>query len=507
MEIKKMECPSCGATVELDVKKKTGKCKYCNSPYVFDDGTIRVEHSFADEDSKRIIDNANVALYKYKDYKKSLPLFTQLFDKYQDNTDFLLGVILSLTEDFEKKDYSINESNKVFYYWNLFEKIGKENDIEKYKKDIKKIKDIVDTKIKKKKEIIKFTLISCVSAIILIVIFFCLLYFAKPSKKDVVVKMSTFESEVNKLIKKPFLHCTYDKYKIDGKKLNITYSCDNILQDIKEYVFSYDYIDDEPPYVDPIKEIVVDERDTLNHRDIWVMDTVDGRIDEIEVDETGADFNKVGTTSVIVAAKDKSGNEMKTKVNIRVRKIKITNMTLNISGTSYNVGGTAKASVVLEPNKLFDKAVTYSSSDSNVATIDTTGNVKFKKSGNVQFCAKSNYDSSKEVCKSVNVYAQCKSTYVFNLDASSSHTLYANDNYCPGTYAIYAPSVLNYDDFYYIELYYNSNGGYYEMYDKSLTIWKEAPYLSDEGYKISLGANSKIVVPAGIKTFKLVKVK
>ena len=45
------------------------------------------------------------------------------------------------------------------------------------------------------------------------------------------------------------------------------------------------------------------------------------------------------------------------------------------------------------------------------------------------------------------------------------------------------------------------------MYDKSLTIWKEAPYLSDEGYKISLGANSKIVVPAGIKTFKLVKVK
>lgn len=503
MEIKKMDCPSCGASIELDLKKKSGKCKYCNAPYIFDDGTIRVEHSFSNEDSKRIIDNANVALYKYKDYKKSLPLFIQLFEKYQDNTDYLLGVILSLTEHFEKKDYEKNEANKVFYYWDMFEKVGKEEDIEKYKKDIKKINDIIEAKNKKKKENIKLVLIIIVSSAILSLIVFCILYFTKPSKKDVVVKMSTFETEVNNLVNKPFLKCTYESYHIDGKKLNVTYLCGNIMQYTKEYVFSYEFIDDEPPYVENINNIVVDERDTLNHRSIFVKDAVDGRIDDIEVDETGADFTKVGTTSVMVTAKDKSGNVMKTKVDIKVQKIKITKMTLNVSGTSHNVAGTAKASVVFEPAKLFNKTVTYSSSDNSIATIDAAGNIKFKKSGNVLFCAKSNYNTALESCKSINVYAQCKSTYVFNLDASKSNTLYANDDYCPGTYALYAPSVLNYDEIYHVDI--SLEGGYFA--DKTITVWKNASYLNDEGYKASLGSESSIVVPAGIKSFKLVKVR
>ena len=43
------------------------------------------------------------------------------------------------------------------------------------------------------------------------------------------------------------------------------------------------------------------------------------------------------------------------------------------------------------------------------------------------------------------------------------------------------------------------------LFDKSISIWKKTPQLSEEGYKASLGEKSKLEVPAGIKQIRLVK--
>ncbi len=136
MEIKRLGCPTCGAKLDVDTSQKVGICKYCNSAYTFDDGTIRIEHSFTNQDDQRLEANANVTLYKYKNYDKSLYMYLELYNKYQDNQDYLLGIILSLTEEFSLEEYAYSKWDLVIHYWELFLKIGNKDTIERYQSKI-----------------------------------------------------------------------------------------------------------------------------------------------------------------------------------------------------------------------------------------------------------------------------------------------------------------------------------------------------------------------------------
>ncbi len=500
MELKKINCPSCGGTIEIDASKKTGVCKYCNSQYALDDGVIRIEYSFADEETKRKIANANVALYKFKQYKKSLPLFISLYEKFQDNQDFLIGVIYSLTNDFTKQDYSIKEANTVIYYWDLYKKIGDEKVIKDHESEINRIKKLIDTKVTNNKKKKKRTILITAIIALVIILIVALLLFTRPFKKNINIKLSRFEKEVNSYIHKPLLSCSYVGRTINNHKLELTYSCKNVLQKSKNYVFIYDFTDDEAPYVES-NTCEFEEGDTPNYDCIKVVDYVDGKITKVDIDDKDVDFETAGVKKVKVKAKDEMGNELSTDVDIKVVKVKITKMEVKVSGNSYRVGGTAKATTTIEPAKLKDKTVTYSSTDSNIASVDNNGTVTFKKIGITEICATSNYNQNEKACKEINVYVKCQGTYIFNLNASSESTLEANEDYCPGTYKIYAPNVLNKDEDYMIWIYYN---GF--MDSKMINIWKNWPSLSDEGYKASLGASSSIKVPSGIKQVKLVKV-
>ena len=504
MEIKKLDCPSCGATLEVDSNKKSGICKYCKSPYILDDGVIRIEYSFADEEGKRQIANANVTLYKYKNYKKSLYLFMDLFYKYQDNQDFLLGIILSLTHDFTKEKYTLSDIKKIVYYWDLFKRIGKKENIEKYQKDIDKILEQEKTINEENSKRRKIILISVSSVIIVLIIILSLFYFAEPSKKNVTIKLSDLDKKEEKLINTPFLDCEYVDSTVFESKINIKYSCSNFIKNGKNYTFSYDFIDDEKPTIES-NNCTVEEKDKPNYKDcLKVSDRVDGEIVDYEVDDQNSNFNEIGNTTIIVKAKDKAGNETSKEINVEVTKINITKIELNISGDVHRVSEKSQSTVVLEPNKLIDKSVKYTSSDPNVATINDKGYIEYKKIGTTNICAISNYDDSFKSCKEVQVYVQCKNTYTIDLDTSKENNIVANYDYCPGTYRIYAPSVLNSDEYYSIKIYYNTSSSTM-LFDKSISIWKKTPQLSEEGYKASLGEKSKLEVPAGIKQIRLVK--
>lgn len=51
MRLVKLECPNCGASLNVDKDKKEFYCKYCRTTSLLDDGVIRVEHTIVDENS------------------------------------------------------------------------------------------------------------------------------------------------------------------------------------------------------------------------------------------------------------------------------------------------------------------------------------------------------------------------------------------------------------------------------------------------------------------------
>ena len=61
--------------------------------------------------------------------------------------------------------------------------------------------------------------------------------------------------------------------------------------------------------------------------------------------------------------------------------ISAVSVTLTINSTSLEVGGIAKATVTINPANQTDGAVTYTSSNAQVATIDQNGNITAKNTG------------------------------------------------------------------------------------------------------------------------------
>ncbi len=68
-------------------------------------------------------------------------------------------------------------------------------------------------------------------------------------------------------------------------------------------------------------------------------------------------------------------------VTVSTSGISAVSVTLTINSTSLEVGGIAKATVTVNPANQTDGTVTYTSSNTQVATIDQNGNITAKKTG------------------------------------------------------------------------------------------------------------------------------
>lgn len=68
-------------------------------------------------------------------------------------------------------------------------------------------------------------------------------------------------------------------------------------------------------------------------------------------------------------------------VTVATSGISAVSVTLTINSTSLEVGGIAKATVTVNPANQTDGAVAYTSSNPQVATVDTNGNVRALKTG------------------------------------------------------------------------------------------------------------------------------
>lgn len=74
-------------------------------------------------------------------------------------------------------------------------------------------------------------------------------------------------------------------------------------------------------------------------------------------------------------------SEKSNVVTVATSGISAVSVTLTINSTSLEVGGIAKASVTVNPTNQTDGAVIYTSSNPQVATIDTNGNIRALRTG------------------------------------------------------------------------------------------------------------------------------
>jgi len=96
---------------------------------------------------------------------------------------------------------------------------------------------------------------------------------------------------------------------------------------------------------------------------------------------------KAGTVTITVTTKDGKFTE---KCTVKVTEVKVTGVSLNKTSLDLTVGGTYKLAATVKPSNATNKGVTWSSSDTSIATVDSNGKVTAKKAGTVTITVKTN---------------------------------------------------------------------------------------------------------------------
>lgn len=107
---------------------------------------------------------------------------------------------------------------------------------------------------------------------------------------------------------------------------------------------------------------------------------------------------KAGTT--VITAKTEDGS-FKSTCNVVVNNvtISVTGITLNKSSLSLSKGGSETLSATVSPDNATNKNVIWSSSDNNIASVDSNGKVTAKLAGTVNVTATTKDGSFKATCK------------------------------------------------------------------------------------------------------------
>ena len=111
-----------------------------------------------------------------------------------------------------------------------------------------------------------------------------------------------------------------------------------------------------------------------------------------------------GTTSITVSANNKTA-----KCNVTVKEILVSEISLSTSNFQLNLGSTKKVNYSIKPDNATDKTITFSSSNSKVASVDNNGNIKGLSLGSTTITA-SNKKSGKK--KSITVFVVPKDTMI-----------------------------------------------------------------------------------------------
>lgn len=132
----------------------------------------------------------------------------------------------------------------------------------------------------------------------------------------------------------------------------------------------------------------VDYSSTSAYYSYSAYDDRDGNItSRVRVSGAIGNINRNGVYNINYSVTDSSGNTTTATRQFKVENctsaipstqtiIPVSNVTVSPNNRTLNVGGSFKLSVSISPSNATDKTVSYSSSNSSVATVDSSGNVR-----------------------------------------------------------------------------------------------------------------------------------
>lgn len=559
MKIVNYKCPNCEANLKVNNGEIDGVCEYCQSPFHIDDGVIRIEYKVEFNDNN--LEIAQTTLDNFKDYQRSEYLFKCLLSKYGHKKEVYIGIVRSIANDFTvainnknrlnelneyyrryktlatKKEISeyepkINNVNKLYWYNCLMDSSsnldlngaeGKASEIESYwrhyikfasKEEQNDLRIKYNEFIKRKKQQeaeskrkIRILILVIIGVIIsYFIIDFILLYNEKAKANVEEIKLSAIidsidsanYNDLSKLLCKTRSNVNIKDAKLntDTRKLELDVELNNKYKK-SENLVTIKLVDDIGPVITS-NNCVFKDTDVIDVNSCFsVFDYTDGKIEnnEILVEYDKENLNTVGTKEIMITASDSSEMTTSKKIEIIVTKTPIV-LDLSISKSLY-VGETASLKYTITPNNISNKEVEYEY-DKNYVSINGNS-IKGIKKGNTSVCVISKYDNSKK-CINVEVGLKCLNSYTFNFNGGSTEKIVANENFCPGTYQVYA-GVLNQDQIYHIS--YSADG---KGTSSHITICKYSDFLSDEGSKYMFNVGAGITTTPGITSIKLVKV-
>lgn len=124
------KCPSCGASLKLSKDDEQTKCEYCHQTIIVDEaiacyklkisGTVSIEGIETNSD---LIDSAN-ELLEMKEFLKAKRKFLMFSEKFPNNYQGWLGLLICRTRNFTIKDNNIMFENDVNKYYEHFLKVA-----------------------------------------------------------------------------------------------------------------------------------------------------------------------------------------------------------------------------------------------------------------------------------------------------------------------------------------------------------------------------------------------
>lgn len=562
MKLKELKCPNCNASISINENTKKGVCNYCNSEFIIDDETIKIEQSTTIELKDDSLQIAKTTLESFKEYDKSLELYRELLPKYPHKREVYIGLIKSLTQDFsitslseeqlneinqylkkfkllsfeeeyEQYELKINEMNKNFWYnriinktnnFNVKETIEPIETIEKYYNEYQKycskkentIKEKYDDfslqyklflKNKKKKK--KIILISIIGIIILIIISFIIILLTDTVKKKTnQINLSEISDYITKKENNYDLLLNYFKNSISEKTVK------EINLNKEKKLFEITLIQ---------KNILVKKEKKY---DFEVIDDIGPLITPISckfTDTEDVDLYKCfslydltdGEINSNEAIINKKENDFKSEGIKNIEVIAKDNdgneskleIDVTIGKTPINIELSINQKLTV--GKSYTPKITISPNtisdksvtytyDKNYLYIENN-TIRVLKKGNTELCVVSNYDQNIKTCKSLNLELICKDKYTFKVNGNKEVTITAGEAFCTGTYKIYV-EVTNKNEFYHIKI--KPKG---DILGKTMTIYKNSTTLNDEGNKYVLGEGDQVVTDIGITQITLEK--
>lgn len=133
MKLISMNCPDCGASLNVKNNTKQVKCDYCGGIVFLQDNSMTVKHlASGDITEEQEFINAETYLNKLQDYAEAYECYKSLSKRYVDNPEIWLGLLRSYTNDFSRKAYDYYFKEKMNKAWNNFKSLAKPEDIEEY---------------------------------------------------------------------------------------------------------------------------------------------------------------------------------------------------------------------------------------------------------------------------------------------------------------------------------------------------------------------------------------